>query len=543
MLRHTRTRILVATAVVAIAGAAWFAADGQRVAANHSLAEIESADALLIALLEQEASLLAHAQSGRREFLARYSKAQQEFDDTLATARAGVDDAGEEEDHALAVFERRARAWQADVEAELDRARADPAELRRAGDAQREQTFASVRAAHDSYRRALEEQRTGKQARAGVFAVGLILLLSLAFALLGYVFVERSTRAEARHRERQADFGEALQMARTESEAYEVLKRHLERVVRGGAAIVLNRNNSANQLEPRTALPDGSRLSETLAGAEPASCLAIRTGASHSERAGAETLLSCEVCGGAGTNATCVPSLVGGEVIGAVLVEHPKPLREHESEHLRASVSEAAPVIANQRTLALAEMRAATDALTGLPNARAVQETLKRMVAQSSRTLKPLSALLFDLDHFKQVNDLYGHGKGDAVLAAVADAARSGIRASDFVGRYGGEEFLLLLPDTGREGALVLAEKLRAAFSALSIAGLERRVTASFGIAVMPDDAIEATELVRCADRALYAAKAAGRDRVVSLAPAEPAPMPALEPLELASASGAPAAR
>jgi len=205
-------------------------------------------------------------------------------------------------------------------------------------------------------------------------------------------------------------------------------------------------------------------------------------------------------------------------VVGSVLVEHPKPFRPHESEGLRASVAEAAPVIANRRNLVLAEMRAATDALTGLANARAVHETLKRMVAQSLRTLKPLAAVLFDLDHFKQVNDVYGHGKGDEVLAAMADAARSGIREADFVGRYGGEEFLILLPDTPLEGAEVLGEKLREEVSRISVGGVDRPITASFGIAVFPEDGPDAETLVRMADRALYAAKAKGRNCVVTAA-------------------------
>lgn len=104
------------------------------------------------------------------------------------------------------------------------------------------------------------------------------------------------------------------------------------------------------------------------------------------------------------------------------------------------------------RNLALAEFRAATDGLTGLPNSRSVRENLKRMVAQSGRTLTPMAVVMFDLDHFKLVNDSHGHGKGDEVLAAVGDVVATTFRASDFVGRYGGEEFLALLPHTDREG-------------------------------------------------------------------------------------------
>ena len=98
-------------------------------------------------------------------------------------------------------------------------------------------------------------------------------------------------------------------------------------------------------------------------------------------------------------------------------------------------------MLGNLRNLALAQLRAATDPLTGLPNQRSVQDTLKRMVAQASRTITPLAAVLVDLDHFKQINDVYGHDRGDEVLAAVGVAFRNVIREADFVGRYGGEEF------------------------------------------------------------------------------------------------------
>jgi diguanylate cyclase (GGDEF)-like protein len=124
--------------------------------------------------------------------------------------------------------------------------------------------------------------------------------------------------------------------------------------------------------------------------------------------------------------------------------------------------------------------------------------------------------MMLDLDHFKQVNDLYGHNKGDEVLAAVGATITGCLRESDFAGRYGGEEFLLLLPDTDRDGAMATAERVRTAIAALRIHGEDRAVTASLGLALMPDDAGESTLLLRCADRALYAAKRAGRNRIES---------------------------
>jgi diguanylate cyclase (GGDEF)-like protein len=185
-------------------------------------------------------------------------------------------------------------------------------------------------------------------------------------------------------------------------------------------------------------------------------------------------------------------------------------------------VTQAAPVLANLRNLATAEIRAATDALTGLPNNRAVQDTVKRMVAQAARSVAPLSEALLDLDHFKRINDAYGHGRGDEVLAAVAATLRSSIRDSDFVGRYGGEEFILLLPDTGKEQAHIVAEKVRAAVAATTLSRIDHPVTASLGVATVPEDAGDSDALIRAADRALYVAKGNGRNRVELFISREP---------------------
>ena len=155
----------------------------------------------------------------------------------------------------------------------------------------------------------------------------------------------------------------------------------------------------------------------------------------------------------------CTPSLVGGEVIGSVLLRNDRPLGAEERERVEDSVSQAAPVLANLRNLAIAENRAATDALTGLPNSRSCRDNLKRMVAHAGRTVSPLSAVMFDLDHFKRINDRFGHGSGDDVLAGVGEVLGATLRGSDFGGRYGGEEFLVLLPGTDQAGALELSPR------------------------------------------------------------------------------------
>ena len=140
-------------------------------------------------------------------------------------------------------------------------------------------------------------------------------------------------------------------------------------------------------------------------------------------------------------------------MIGSVLMNRPGRYQAPERRQVREAVSQAAPVLANLRNLAIAQLRAATDALTGLPNKRAVADNLKRMFAQASRTGSPMAVVLLDLDHFKALNDRFGHPVGDQALASVGAAMRSTLRDSDFAGRNGGEEFAVILPNTDTAGA------------------------------------------------------------------------------------------
>jgi diguanylate cyclase (GGDEF)-like protein len=334
----------------------------------------------------------------------------------------------------------------------------------------------------------------------------------------------RRAAAEHGYHETQREFTEIMQITRDEHEAHGLLKRHLQRSLEGSDVLVLNRNNSHNRLEAVTPLADDSPLAARLEAAEPASCLAVRLAKTHERSGDHEPLLTCDLCGMTDGSSTCVPSLVGGEVIGSVLVQHSLPLDAWGKRRIEESMTQASPVLANLRNLALSQSRALTDGLTGLPNRRAADDTLKRLAAHAGRTSSSLGAVLFDLDHFKQVNDLCGHEKGDEVLAAVGLAVMGSLRASDFAARFGGEEFVLLLPDTDREGAVVVAEKVRVAVAAVEVAGVSRPITATFGVAALPEDAGEPTLVLRAADRALYLGKSRGRNRVETLDPDETAP-------------------
>jgi len=161
--------------------------------------------------------------------------------------------------------------------------------------------------------------------------------------------------------------------------------------------------------------------------------------------------------------------------------------------------------------------RAVRDALTGLPNRRALDEFLEREVARSRRHGRPLSVALLDVDRFKAVNDAHGHPCGDAVLRAVAERLAPLVRAEDLCARYGGEEFALVLVEADHAAAVAVAERARAAVGghAVRFEGVELALTVSAGVATTRGDpAATPRGLLHAADGRLYAAKRAGRNRV-----------------------------
>jgi diguanylate cyclase (GGDEF)-like protein len=354
-------------------------------------------------------------------------------------------------------------------------------------------------------------------AAAGVVFGALLLMLGI-----------RRVRRSMEPSQAQAEFADILQVANDEEEAHQLLRHHLERTLAGTTVVILNRNNSADRLEAVTLLASDSPLAETLRGAEPRSCLAVRSGRTHRASDTEPALLACPVCAVCPGASACVPLTVGGEVIGSVLLNRAARYTEAEEQRIHESVRQSAPVLANLRNLAVAEIRAATDGLTGLPNKRAVTDTLKRMFAQASTTGSPLALLLLDLDHFKQINDQRGHAVGDQVLANVGAVLRSVLRARDFAGRNGGEEFAVLLPDTDVSAATEIAERIRQAISEISVPGTDVSVTTSIGVGGFPRHVSTLDRLERLTDAALYLAKRHGRNQVEQ---AEPAALDAMTDL------------
>jgi diguanylate cyclase (GGDEF)-like protein len=217
----------------------------------------------------------------------------------------------------------------------------------------------------------------------------------------------------------------------------------------------------------------------------------------------------------------CVPMKVPGRLVGMFNVLRPGSgsITDADLRLLNAIASYTALALVHlEMNLRLRDL-SITDELTGVSNRRLLLERGAREIERARRTGHALAALMVDLDHFKKINDEFGHLRGDEVLRRVAGTLVSNVRRLDTVARYGGEEFVVLLPDSERAQALMVAEKLRAA-----VAGLEITppLTISIGVAMFPEDAgMTATPddtqaLIDAADRALFRAKRSGRNRVVS---------------------------
>lgn len=183
-------------------------------------------------------------------------------------------------------------------------------------------------------------------------------------------------------------------------------------------------------------------------------------------------------------------------------------------------LSQARTLLEFKAYLDTCEEEASTDHLTGLANRRRFERQLEREVARALRYGHPFCLLLLDIDHFKEVNDKYGHQRGDEAIRGVGKTLQEGTRGIDLAARIGGEEFAILLTQTNLRGGMEVAERLRLAIKGTQIPGIGQ-LAASFGVAECPASAHTARELQLIADAALYEAKRQGRDRVTQAPPAE----------------------
>ncbi len=215
----------------------------------------------------------------------------------------------------------------------------------------------------------------------------------------------------------------------------------------------------------------------------------------------------------------CAPMFSRGTVLGVIELVNSRPDAFSESDlRLLSSLTDfAAIAIENAHNFQRVQELTVTDDVTNLFNSRYLHEALKREVELSSRYNHPFAVVFFDLDRFKLINDRHGHLRGSILLAEIGELIREQVRTVDIPTRYGGDEFVLILPQTTKAQALHVARRLRQALNEavfLQDEGLQIRMTASFGVAAYPEDAANRDEILRLADEAMYKIKETTRDGI-----------------------------
>ena len=252
----------------------------------------------------------------------------------------------------------------------------------------------------------------------------------------------------------------------------------------------------------------------------PLNCWAVRRGRINLVDDEHPGLLCSHITGPKGKRYICLPMAANGEIIGVLhLSRTTLPYSDHKIRTISAAAETIALALSNimlQQTLRQQSIR---DVLTGLFNRRYMEESLTRELHRAEREHVSVGVLMFDIDHFKDFNDIYGHDGGDAMLHELGDFLIKNTRGEDIACRYGGEEFVAVFPNTSPENARKRAEDLRLGIKALNVSHLGkplRKCTISIGVASFPEHGLTPDEVIKAADDALYQSKNEGRDRVVS---------------------------
>ncbi len=309
---------------------------------------------------------------------------------------------------------------------------------------------------------------------------------------------------------------DALALAPDEAATAQTAARSLAQGFGLRGATVLLVDPSLALLEPRASAA-GATAHPVVTG--PMNCPAIRSGRLFEVRSPEEPVI-CPFMplADGGHPYTCVPLTSAGEPVGALFLE-PGAGAELEEAFLRAASDRVAISVATRRLIETAQRQATTDGLTGLHNRYFLQEELQLLQSLATRHGQAYGVVALDIDGLKQVNDTFGHEMGDLALRGFANVVRRSLRGSDVGVRIGGDEFLILLPQSGLEEASAAAERLRLAVVAQGRSEPHTAVTVSAGVAVWQPGRT-AEQVLQAADAMLYAAKRAGKDRVMVEAPA-----------------------
>jgi len=324
------------------------------------------------------------------------------------------------------------------------------------------------------------------------------------------------------------DMGDLLQSCSSIEEAYTIIAQFGERLFRKDSGALYMINNSQNTVEAAVVWGTQPPEPDTFALDQ---CWALRRGRMHLMNESGLELPCPHLQARPPLAALCIPMIAQGETMGIFHLQSGlAPLGERNGAHRHGAISEIqlqlAKTMADTIALALANLKlrmsllhqSIRDPLTDLFNRRYLEETLEREVRRATRLEGSVAVIMLDIDHFKKYNDAFGHAAGDALLRELGNFLKQETRGGDFACRYGGEEFVLILPEISQEDALNSAERMRENVKELNVqysGGVLENITLSLGVALFPIHGTIGKTVLHAADEALYEAKHRGRDRVV----------------------------
>lgn len=389
----------------------------------------------------------------------------------------------------------------------------------------------------------LDKRRTAMDRSLKITRIIGVFGLALCFGILGFVFnaIHRESRQRAQTeddlqnalnnmseitRETQliGRVGDYLRGCRTEDEAYAIIQKSMPELFPGTFGSISIFNNSRNLLQNVLTWGAFDPVNKEF---DPEDCWALRQGRIHrSKDDGSAPMCTHLPPMDEQTTCVCLPMQAQGQTIGQIFLGADKhdALMDHKVAMLRNAGEQISLALANLNLQRVLREQSIKDPLTKLFNRRYLEETLARECARAQRNQIPLCVLILDIDHFKKVNDTYGHDAGDAVLVAFGSLLMGKVRKEDVVCRLGGEEFVVVLPSAPLDMAVQRAEAICDAMRKMKVTfqGQVIPTTVSIGVSQFPEHGLDPEELLRRADTALYAAKQGGRDRVVVFDGGEP---------------------
>jgi diguanylate cyclase (GGDEF)-like protein len=316
-----------------------------------------------------------------------------------------------------------------------------------------------------------------------------------------------------------SDARDQLQMCVCAQDAYRVSAQFISQLLFESSGALCMIDNSRQMIELQCAWGGNCDIPEVF---PMDACCGLRTGQIR-WRTPETSVVNCgHFIGTPPSRYVCLPLAAHSDTLGVLYIqcgsEQAASLVERNLDPLSALLQLASMTIAGLNLRGKLENQSIRDSLTGLFNRRFMEIALERELRRASRKQASLAVFMIDADHFKQFNDTFGHKAGDTVLREIADRFLSTVRGEDVVCRYGGEEFIIILPDIGAEKAVQRAESIRESVAALRLADHGQSlgpVTISIGVAVYPGDGRDMEQILQAADRRLYAAKNNGRNQVV----------------------------